>query len=337
MSISLLMHALVVNVPAWVLFRGIAGLSIAGGYMVVESWLNERVTNDTRGAVFSVYMVVSMAALMAGQFIVPLGNPLTATLFMVCAIIYSLALIPTGLSSAQSPQPLTEVSLNLKALYQKSPCATVGSLLSGMIGGAWLNLAPVFANKSGLTTTEGAMMLAIAMLGGALFQIPLGRVSDRIDRRYAMAFAGAFGTLVCFATVILGTSNITIFLGTMFLLGMVLFPIYALNVAHANDFAEPHEFVMVSSGLLIIYGVGTMLGPLISGLLMDRVGISALFSFIGVSFALYGAHAYYRTYRRERVSVEERVDFQAIPVTNTETPQTYELDPRGDVTEGETG
>lgn len=328
MSISLLMHALVVDSLAWIAFRGLAGFSIAGGYMVIESWLNERVTNETRGTVFSIYMVVAMLALMAGQFMVPLGDPMTATLFMVCAIIYALALMPTGLSSAQSPQPLTQVSVDVRGLYHKSPAAVVGAMLAGVISGSWHNLAPVFAQTNGLSTATGATMLAIAMIGGALFQIPLGRLSDRMDRRYMMMVAGIIGTCMCLFTLLVGTSTLLLFLLSMFLLGSVLFPIYSLVVAHANDFAQADEFVSVSSGLLIVYGVGTMLGPPISGVLMDQFGSRALFAVIGASFAAYGGYAYYRTFRRPQAEEEERVDFQAIPVARAQTPQTYELDPR---------
>lgn len=331
MSISMLMHALVVDSFAWILFRGIAGFSIAGAYMVMESWLNERVTNETRGTVFSVYMAVSMVAVMAGQFVVPLGDPATTALFMVCAIVFALALMPTGLSSAQSPRPLTRVTVNLKRLYLNSPAAVIGSLLAGGISGSWTNLAPVFSQRVGLTTTEGAAILATAMIGGALFQIPLGRLSDRIDRRYVMGSAGLIGTLFCVVAVLIGTGNIAFFLIVMLLLGSVLFPIYALNVAHANDYAEADEFVAVSGGLLIVYGIGTMIGPLLSGVMMDQFGPVALFMTIAGAFAVYGLYAYYRTFRREQVSEDERIDFQAIPLARAQTPQTYELDPRVDL------
>ncbi len=331
MSISLLMHALIVEIPAWILIRGIAGFSIAGGYMVIESWLNERVTNDTRGAVFSVYMVVSMIGLMAGQYIVPLGNPMLPTLFMVCAVIYAMALIPTGLSNAQSPQPLTQVSIDLKQLYLTSPAAVIGCLLAGVIGGSWLNLAPVYAQLSGLSTTSGATMLALAMFGGALLQIPLGRMSDRMDRRYVMAFAGGVGAFMCALAILFGTGNLYVFFIVMFLLGTVLFPIYALSVAHANDHAGAHEFVTISSGLLIVYGIGTVVGPMISGALMDQMGPFALFIITGVSFLAFALHSLYRSYRRQRATEDERVEFQPIPVARYETPQTYELDPRVDI------
>jgi len=332
MSISLLMHALVIQPAAWIAFRALAGFSIAGGYMVIESWLNEKVTNETRGTVFSVYMVISMVALMGGQYIVPLGSPLNLTLFMVCAIVYSLALIPTALSNAQSPRPLTQSKFRLGRLFSHSPAAAVGSFLAGMIAGSWGNLGPVYSQQNGLSTVEGATMLAAAMIGGAIFQIPLGRVSDRLDRRYVMVFAGLVGLALSTAAGLLGTHEKTVFFASIFLLGSVLYPIYSLNVAHANDYAQPDEFVEVSSGLLIIYGGGTMLGPLVTGFLMDRIGPSGLFISIGGAFAAYAGYAFYRSTRRPVVTEESRTEFQPIPFAKAQTPQIYEIDPRSDAT-----
>ncbi|TPW29861.1 MFS transporter [Pararhizobium mangrovi] len=330
MSISLLMHALVFEPVAWIVFRSIAGFCVAGGYMVIESWLNEKVTNATRGAVFSIYMVVSMTALMAGQFIVPLGDPLTLTLFMVCAVLYSLALIPTALSGAQSPRPLTQSRFRLGRLFTHSPAAVVGSFLAGAIAGAWSNLGPVYSQNTGLTTVEGAFMLAIAMLGGAIFQIPLGRISDRLDRRHVMAGAGIVGLVLSTIATMWDSHHVLVFFVAVFLLGSVLFPIYSLNVAHANDHAEPDDFVEVSSGLLIIYGGGTMLGPLVAGYVMDRMGPSGLFATLAVFFTAYAGYALYRSRRRPLGAEAERSDFLAIPFARSQTPQFYEIDPRSE-------
>lgn len=336
MSVSLLMHALVIHPFAWISFRALAGFCIAGGYMVIESWLNERVTNETRGSVFSVYMTLSMLGLMVGQFIVPLGDIMTASLFIVSAVIYSLAVVPTGLSSAQSPQPLSQVKLDIRKLFRNSPASVVGAVLAGAIASAWSNLGPVYSQQNGLSTTEGAAMLATAMIGGAVFQIPLGRASDRMDRRYVMIFAGLVGLVLSLLAVFLGTDSRALFFGTMFLLGSVLFPIYSLNVAHANDHADANAFVEVSSGLLIIYGFGTMAGPILTGAVMDAVGPSGLFQTISLSFALYAAYAFYRTTKRAMPHEDARIDFRASPIGRTETPQTYELDPRIEPAEPET-
>jgi MFS family permease len=251
---------------------------------------------------------------------------------MVAAMVYALALIPTGLSSAQSPQPLSQVTLDIAKLFRNSPASVIGSFLAGSIASSWGNLGPVYSQVNGLSTAEGALMLAAAMIGGALFQIPLGRASDRMDRRHVMIFAGMLGMVLSLGIALFGTDTRFVFFALVFLLGSVLFPIYALNVAHANDHAEPDAFVEVSSGLLIVYGGGTMIGPLAVGAVMDATGPAALFVAIACAFGTYGAYALYRISRRAKPSEEERTDFQAIPIGKVQTPQTYALDPRVDAT-----
>jgi len=335
MAMSYLLHTLVVHPGVWVLTRAMAGFSIAGAYMIIESWLNEKVSNENRGALFSVYMMVSMAAVMVGQYIVPFGDPSGPTLFMVCTLICAMAVMPTLLSSAQSPQPLTQVKFDVPALYRRSPAAVVGTLLAGLIASAWGGLGPVYATQLGLSTMEGASMLAIAMIGGAIFQYPLGRVSDRMDRRRVMIFAGVVGVVACAITITFGVENRIIFFAGMLFLGTVLLPIYSLNVAHANDHAMPDEFVEVSSGLMITYGVATMIGPMVTGLVMDWFGPHALFAAIAVFFAIYAAHAAWRISRREQPPEETRSDFLAMAALPDLTPQSAELDPRSDPNWGE--
>lgn len=327
---SQLIHAIILDPTAWILARGLTGFALAGAYMVIESWINEKVTNENRGSLFSVYMVVTMVGLSVGQYFVALGDPMLPELFMIGALIFALSVLPTSLSSAQSPQPLTVVRLNLVSLYHRSPAAVVGVVLAGLIGGTWNGLAPVFASKTGLSTTEGASMLVMAMIGGTLFQYPLGRASDRMDRRRVMAFAGLIGVLACAIVGIFGTGSRTLFFIGIFLLGTVLYPIYSLNVAHANDRAGPDEFVDVSSGLMVLYGLGAMAGPLIAGWMMGLGGPNGFFVVLGVFFLIYGAYAAWRMGRREQLSDEERGEFQPILRGYETTPQTLELDPRAD-------
>ena len=207
LAVSVLLNGLVVDPYAWIAFRGAAGFALAGSYMVVESWLNERVTNTTRGRVFSIYMIVSMAAMMSGQFVMPLAGPETPSPFMLCAILFALALIPTALSRAPSPKPLEAVRLDVKAIFRNSPAAAVGVFLAGTIAGSWNNMAPVFGQRIGLTTGEIAALLAITQAGGIASQYPLGRLSDRMDRRYVMAGAGAVGVIVAAAGLLLAAPD----------------------------------------------------------------------------------------------------------------------------------
>jgi MFS family permease len=315
LTVSVLLCALVVNWHAWVLFRAIAGFAIAGCYLIIESWLNERSNNDNRGAFFSIYMITTLAGSIGGQFIVPLGDPHGVTLFIVCALIFSVALFPTTLSTAQSPAPLTQARFDLKRLYTRSPVAFIGSLLSGALSGAWSSLGGVYSQRVGLSTAEGATLLACVLAGGALAQLPIGRLSDRMDRRKVMVGAGLFGAICCIIMIILGgISPIALYICSFFV-GTVLYPVYSLNVAHANDLAEPDEYVTISSAIMILYGLGTVTGPLITGAFMEQVGPAGLLWSLALSFTLYASYAGWRMTRRIAPDGDAgKTEFQSMPL-----------------------
>ncbi|KAB0540031.1 MFS family permease [Pseudochrobactrum saccharolyticum] len=337
LGMSLLLHSLIIDPIAWMAFRGLAGFSLAGGYMVVESWLNERVNNDSRGMIFSVYMITTMVGTMSGQYILPFGDPSTQTLFIICTLIYSFALIPTALSRAESPKPLTQVSLDIKGLYKRSPAAVVGSLVSGIIAGAWNILAPIYGQMNGLDNLSIATMLVTAMIGGAIFQYPLGRFSDFVDRRYVMVLSGIIGVILSLVLMLFSPADGLSGYMVIFLMGAVLFPIYSLNVAHANDYAEANEFVKISGGLLIVYGIGNVIGPQIAARMMESFGKTGMPVTLIICFAAYGLHALWRISLHERPAIsDQKTEFKYQATKNINTPESYQMDPRSDVPEEET-
>ncbi|MBD9555818.1 MFS transporter [Ensifer sp. ENS03] len=321
LSIAILLCGLIVDWRLWIVFRAIAGFAISGSYLVIESWLNERVTNENRGLLFSLYLITTMVGTIGGQYMVPLGDPTNTSLFMLCSVLFSLALLPTALSSSPMPAPPAQAKFDIPTLFRRSPVAVVGGFLAGALSGAWLNLGGVFTQKIGLSTAEGATLLASLLTGSALSQIPIGRLSDKIDRRIVMVGCGIVGVISCLVmSASIGSQPAVLYIIAAFV-GSVLFPIYALNVAHANDLAKPNEYVETSSGLMITYGLGTISGPLMVGPVMDRFGPAALFLVLAVYFALYGGYAAWRILRREQhKGLVVKTDFQATSVMPTPGP-----------------
>ncbi|MBO0661861.1 MFS transporter [Jiella sp. MQZ9-1] len=330
LAISILLCGLFVDPIAWIVFRGLSGFALAGSYMVIESWLNERVTNETRGTIFSIYMIVTMAAMMGGQYVMPLSRPELSAPFMLCAIGFALAVIPTALSRAQSPAPIAAVKIDVLILFRNSPVAAVGIVLAGILSAGWGNMAPVFGQQIGLSTANIATLTVAAMFGGAIFQIPLGRISDKTDRRYVMSAAGIIGVGAAIAGVYFGQTSDAALFGIAFILGGIIYPAYSLAVAHANDYADDTDFVKVSSSLLILYGIGTMIGPIYAAFLMETIGPEGLFQAVGSAMAIYAAYAFYRTFRRVAIPADERPDFQTIPFARVQTPASFNLDPRAE-------
>jgi MFS family permease len=303
---------------------------LAGAFMVIESWLNERATNENRGTIFGTYMMVTYVAITAGQLLVPFGDVMVTTLFMATGILFCLSLIPTAVSSAASPKPLAEVRLDLGALYRNSPVAAVGCFLIGIANGAWGTLGAVFGARSGISTTEIALMMSLTVVAGAVFQIPAGRLSDRTDRRYvlaAAAFGAAFFALVIF---VFAPRNGTVLITLTATYGALAYILYSIAVAHANDHARSEDFVKLSGGLLLLYGFGTMAGPVIAAPLMDWLRPESIFLATLFAHATLGAYALLRVRARAPVPMEERDAFRSQPSERMMTPAAKQLDPRAE-------
>ena len=298
MSISVLLCALVPNPYAWMFFRFLFGFAIAGSYMIMESWINEKASNEYRGFMFSVYMFVAMTGSIAGPYIAAWGDAMTTTLFIVGAILLSFAIFPIALSASSSPSVPTEVGFDLKGLWQRSPVAFVGTFLAGVIAAAWLNFSVVYAKLAGLTETGGANLIAAVTLGSMIAQFPLGRISDYVDRRLVMVACGVFGVAASLWMAASDASHEYLLYAAAFAAGMVIFPIYAINVAHANDLADPGEYVRIASGLTVLYGLGVIAGPLLAGQAIAWLSAPGLPLLLAVNFALYGAYAAWRIVRR---------------------------------------
>lgn len=326
-AIIALLTGLLVDPVSWVLLRVVTGFSLAAAFMIIESWLNERATNETRGLIFSLYMTVTYVAIVAGQMSVAFGDVTQTTFFVIAGILYCLALLPTAVSTASSPAPLKEVKLDLKMIYRNSPVSFVAILLVGVANGAFGTLAPVFGAEVGLTTFTIATMMSITIFSGAVMQLPAGRMSDRMDRRYVLAGLATVAGLSGLAITIIKPSGIAVLYGLISLYGAMSYTLYSIIVAHANDYADSDKFVTVSGGLLLLYGVGTIIGPLIGGITM---GYSPylLFAVTAASHLGVAAYALIRSRMRAAIPAEDREQFASIPSARAATPESINLDPR---------
>ena len=327
-AIIALLTGLLINEFAWIVLRAFTGFVMAGAFMVIESWLNEKSTNENRGTVFGLYMMVTYASIMAGQMIVAAGDVNTASLFMVAGIFFCLSLIPTAVSTQATPQPLQDVSLDVKGLYANSPVASVACVLIGIANGAWGTLGAVYGARIGISTAEIALMMSLVVVAGAAMQLPVGRVSDKTDRRFVLA-AASLGSAVFGLLVFVVTPRSGAFVIAMTACyGALAYTLYSLAVAHANDHAKPEEFVKVSGGLLLLYGFGTMIGPVIGALLMGAMRPESVFLATALAHFTLAGYTVLRIGRRAPVPVEDREAFKTLPSERGVTPEAVRLDPR---------
>jgi len=315
-----LLHGLWVETWLWWVLRLVTGYCFAVLYVVIESWLNEQSTNETRGMVFSAYTLITLTVLAVGQQMLLLYDPQQMALFAIASAIVSLAAIPVVLSVAPSPHQVEEkVRLDLRRLFRISPAGALGCLASGLANGPFWALAPVFVAGYSTDVSLAAWFMTSAVLGGAVGQWPLGFWSDRVDRRWVIAFSACAGVLVGLVTGLFFSSmspELLMISGAFW--GAVAFPIYAVSVAHTNDQARPGEYVMISSGLLLMYGVGAIVGPFIASLAMQLVGSGGLFLYTALIHLLLLGYIALRFAKREPIPEEEHGKFvDALAATQT--------------------
>ena len=324
-AIVALMTGLLIDEYAWIVLRAFTGFTMAGSFMIIESWLNERATNENRGTVFGLYMMVTYASIMAGQMIVAAGDVRQASLFMVAGIFFCLALIPTAVSAGHAKAARRRLARPQGALCE-SPVAFAGCFLIGVANGAWGTLGAVYGARVGISTAEIALMMSIVVVAGAVMQLPVGRLSDLTDRRYVLAGAGASPLRFRRLVFVLGRAT-----GYGHRVDRRLWRtrLYALPiaVAHANDHAGPNEFVKVSGGLLLLYGFGTMVGPVVGSVLMNTAAGKPVRGDGHRTYPL-AAYTLLRISRRAPVPVGAREAFKTMPSDRAATPEATRLDPR---------
>lgn len=329
-GVVILLNLLIISPWAWIGLRAFSGFCFAGAQMIVESWLNERCTRENRGTIFSVYQMVNFAASTAGQLLLATAPAEGFFFFVLGAIFYSLAILPSALSTAQTPRPLKTTKVDLRSLFRNSPVSAVGCFMIGMVNGAFGTLGAVYGQKIGLPTAVIAFFMSAAVLGGAITQVPLGKLSDRVDRRAVLIGVAAAAIVMSLAIAFINPTQPVLAIGMITLFGGMIYPMYGLTVAHANDYAAPDDFVKIASGLLLMSGIGTMIGPIIGALAMEHLGPGGLFSFFSVMHVLLIAYTAYRMSRRPAARDVPRDAFQSVPPLKTATPEAIAMDPRAD-------
>ena len=324
-SASPLLHGLVMNPYAWSLLRLLTGFCFAVLFVVIESWLNERTSNEHRGVVFSTYVMITLTVITAGQMMTLLYEPEGLELFLIASVLVSIAAVPVALSKRQSPEIPTQVEVDLKRLFRISPTGTLGCLADGMAFGAFWSLAPVFIAGVSGDASLAAWFMSSTVVGGALAQWPLGYLSDKFGRRRTLFASAAIGTAAAAFLVFfvdnLGFVSIN-FLGAVW--GFFAFPMYSISVAHANDYAEPSDYVMVSSGLLLVYGGGAIIGPFAASAVMTLVGASGLFAMAGLVQLILALYVLQRIFRRSSAPSEQHIAFSDALATAYTASQVYE-------------
>ncbi|HVV64695.1 MAG TPA: MFS transporter [Rhizomicrobium sp.] len=322
-----LLQSMFVGAFFWVLMRCAFGFAAASLYMVIESWLNDRAPNEARGRIFAAYMTVNYGSMIVGQMLFASNKPTSFTLFDLAAVFYAICLIPMGITLIPQPQAPEVPKLRPQRLYRIAPVGVIGCLAVGLANSAVWAWAPIFAQDHGLTRTWLATFMSVLTLGGAVVQIPLGRLSDFVDRRFVIAgicaASAAIGvTLYLFAGQ--GRDALLLLIG---LFGITALPFYGLSVAHANDRIPREAFVEASATLLMINALASCFGPSMAAIVIDHFGTGSLFLYTAAIHAAMFAFTVVRLRMHSTWIGETKDRFEPMPQQSS--PAALELDPRG--------
>jgi MFS family permease len=321
-----LLHGLYISPWLWAILRIGSGLCVTGLYMIIESWLNEKVESLFRGRILSIYMILVYFGIGGGQLLLNVNDVQGKSIFMLAGILFAMCLIPISITRAVNPQPLKVPRYNLIKLFQLAPFSMVGSFASGLINSAFYALGPMLGLEIGLPVYQVAWYMSITVWAGLIFQWPVGLISDRLNRLTVLSALGFMAMLISIGIAIFGTSG----LGILFLLTAcfgVVFTIYPVAMARAQDNIQREDIVPVSVALILFYGLGACLGPVIASAVMAMTGPWGLYHFTAACGGVLGASA--GIYRKKIAGrVEDQVQFIPLPKTS---PMVGVLDPRSNL------
>ena len=320
-SASALFHIMYINPYFWSFIRLISGFCIGGIIIIIESWLNEMAENKIRGQVFSFYMITTYAASGSGQLILPLADPKSFILFSVISILFSFALIPVLMTKAKAPPQLPPARMNVAELYKTSPLALVGAFMAAMMNSSFYSMGPVFTHDIGFSLQQTAYFMSAAVLGGLILQWPVGKLSDKFDRRWVLTVIAFLVSIISFVIYLFTDKDSAVLIRIAVCYGCLAFLMYSLSAAHANDFTARDKMVQTASSLLVTYGLGAIIGPILSSLIMGYFGSDKLFLWLACLSSSLCLYAIYRSTQRRSVLPQEKGEFVALAANHSATKQ----------------
>ncbi len=296
-SAVLVLYPLIPDWVSWALMRVLIGFAFSSIYITSESWLNNIATNETRGQALSAYMIVQMIGIISSQALLNVAPPEGWELFVIPSVLVSLAFLPLLLAPSPAPTFDSARSLGFRRLFRISPLGCVGMLLTGGVFSAMFGMSSVWGSMAGLTVREITLFVGLMYVGGLVLQYPIGWLSDRIDRRRLILGLSAWAAVVMLVPFLFDVPFWAL-LVVAFLLGGIINPLYSVLIAYTNDFLGKDQMAAASAGLIFLNGFGAIFGPLASGWLIENVGPSGFFLFMGVLFAALAGYAAWRMTRR---------------------------------------
>ena len=312
-SAAVVIHGVWVSPVPWVVLRFTTGVCIAGLFVVSESWLNAVSTTMTRATLLAVYNTVVTAGLAVGSLLLNTADTHGVMLFVVGSVLLSVAAVPVALAPHEAPLIEATTKTSMREVFRAAPLGLTGSAMSGLGTGAALGFGAVYATRAGFGVSGASQFVAAVLLGAVLGQIPLGRWSDRTDRRIVMGAAG--GLILAGATVGVESTWMGSFTGALmaaFLLGAGGFSLYGLSFAHIADYIDPMTMISAGARVMTVNGLGAAAGPFLASIAISLIGPEGLFHLLGGVATLFCLFTLARIFKRDAVSDDRRSHYVSV-------------------------
>lgn len=284
-ALIIVAHAYLVAPIAWALLRAVSGFSLSSLYVGAESWIHDRVENKNRGRVFSIYIVAQMIGMTGSQLLLSIGSPASPFPFILAGSLFAVSCLPVLYARSSAPDHAPPEPFGLIKLLRAAPLGVIATVLAGVSWSIVFTFGPVYAQRHGLSLYQVSLFMALAMIGGAIVQFPLGWLSDTVGRRRTLALMSIGGLAASLFGLKAGGDGFVAQCAASMLVGGLIFPVYAISAAHTNDAIAPQNRVSAAAGLVLLFGVGSIFGPLLSGTAMSVIGTEGYYLVLAATMA----------------------------------------------------
>jgi MFS family permease len=327
-AVCALLYPMAVSEPFWALLRGLSGFSAASVLVVIESWFSSRATNSNRGTLFAIYQIVFYSSVAGGQLLINVGEPSSFVPFSLAAVLLTVALIPLALTRMEAPEVGVIERLSFFTLARESFTGVSGALICGVMIGSFYALGPVYATMVGLDVGRVSTFMASAIVAAMILAWPLGWLCDRLDRRRVMYWVALMAAVASGLVVFFGADRLWLLTLLVALFTGLSATLYPIAVAITNDRMESNRIVAASATLLLSYGVGSVIGPVVMSQLVSLLGPEGLFVGNAGFLILLAVATRYRIASTQDIPVADQEHF--FPAMPESSAALMEIDPRNE-------
>jgi MFS family permease len=270
------------NVYAWFPIRFVLGAGLELLLIAGDIWINQVAEDRTRGRVIGLYGFVLTGSFAAGPVIISLTGNAGWTPFIVGAVVVGLGVVPLAFARGLVPAIEGRPSGGPLRFLRLAPTLMLAGLMYGLIDSSVLTFLPLYGLSHGLGEATAISLLTVLIAGSVLGQLPIGWLADRMDaRRLIVVCTGV--SLAAAVMLPLAIGRPALQWPLLVLWGAALGGFYTLGMVMMGQRFRGADLAAVNAAFVVVWGIGGITGPALTGAAMDVIGANALPAFVAAS------------------------------------------------------